>query len=86
MCDIFISRTRADNDNEIERVRAREYPLAALKRAARMSCAVEKQIGGSVPFVWERRVVGGKVWKWNWKQSAAARKPCSPLAAAHLDS
>lgn len=44
---------RADNDNEVKRarVRAREYLLAALKRTARMSCPVEKQIGSSVSFV-----------------------------------
>lgn len=42
---------RADNDNKGKRVFVREYLLAALKRAARMSCLVEKQIGGSVRFV-----------------------------------
>ena len=38
-----VSRLCADNDNEVERVRAREYLLAALKRAAQMSCPRNKQ-------------------------------------------
>lgn len=51
-------RLRADNDNKVQCVHAREYLLAVLKRAARMSCPVEKQIGSSVCL---RAACGG--WK-----------------------
>ena len=80
-----VSRLCADNDNEVE-TRACPRISSCRIKTCRTDVVPEKQTDSSVRFVWEQRVAGGKVWKWNWKQSATARKPCSPLAAAHLDS